>query len=450
MAAASDDAPWETIRYSKINHAFSNWFSEENYNEGADTRSWDSFTSFASEVFGEGVTPAAPVEANVAPANDYKDGNDGDYPLTGFAAFPSQTEKNTPVVVILPSTIDENGPGEYEKQRATQIALDYNYIAFVADIYSYDSKDMSLEGVEEMYYSNTTKFMSRVIAAIDYAKTIWTADPDNLALIGFGFGGSGALMYGMGVGGETDGAVKVIASFHSQVAKVLNATADMFSTPAETDYSSWGSGESSENGSWNSGEASSSGSWGSGGDGSASWGSTESVSWSSTGDGDSAEETTSFSSSNVTSTNSSSGQASVYPWDSRSMIGKKPPILIQSGVIGDDMSDIISLEKTLIGAGADYELSRFSDAHGDFTDWNSSTYDPRATDRSFDQLESMLFTAFAASGSETGSVTVPIDEITGGGQSTDGGEAPPSSAVGLAVSGHHYVFTFAFVVLAMM
>lgn len=439
--AAADDAPWETVRYSNINHAFSNWFSEENYDENADVRSWDSFVRFTLEVFGEEAESAAPVEANVAPANDYKDANDGDYPLTGFAAFPNSAEKDVPVVIILPNTMDENGPGEYEKQRATQIAQDYNYIAFVADIYSYDSKDMSRQDLEEIYYSNTTKFMSRVIAAIDYAKSIWTADPDNLALIGFGFGGSGALMYGMGVGGETDQGMKAIACFHSQVARVLNVTAGMLAAPAETDYSSWsengssnswGSGENSGNDSWNLDNASSASSWGSNGSG-------ESASWGSTEGGEA-----SFSSSNVTSSNSSSGQAPLYPWGSRSMMGKKIPMLVQSGVKGDKMSDIISLEKVLIGVGADYELSRFSDAQGDFTNWNSSTYDPRATARSFDQLESMLFSAFASSES---SVTVPIDEIdsvapTDDGQPMEGVEATPSSATDFILFGHWLAFAF--------
>jgi hypothetical protein len=35
---ASDDTPWETIRYVKIGHVFSNWFSEEYYDERVDSR----------------------------------------------------------------------------------------------------------------------------------------------------------------------------------------------------------------------------------------------------------------------------------------------------------------------------------------------------------------------------------------------------------------------------
>jgi dienelactone hydrolase len=123
--------------------------------------------------------------------------------------------------------MDENGPGSFEQQVATQIAANNNYIVFVADIFSYDRKDTAADELEELYYSNTTKFMSRVKAAIEYAKTIWHADPNKIALTGFGFGGSGALMYGMGVGGGIDSSVKAIASFYGNMAKVVNATDDM-------------------------------------------------------------------------------------------------------------------------------------------------------------------------------------------------------------------------------
>jgi hypothetical protein len=220
-------ASWETVRYAKIGHAFSKWFDVENYNERVDTRSWESFASFAAEAFGMGATSATFFETNVLAANNYSDALDGDYPLVGYVALPSPVSNSTPVVIVLPSNMDENGPGSFEQQVATQIAANNNYIVFVADIFSYDRKDTAANKLEELYYSNTTKFMSRVKAAIEYAKTIWHADPNKIALTGFGFGGSGALMYGMGVGGGIDSSVKAIASFYGNMAKVVNATDDM-------------------------------------------------------------------------------------------------------------------------------------------------------------------------------------------------------------------------------
>lgn len=422
MEASEEDIPWETVRYAKIDHAFSNWYSEENYDIRADERSWESFTNFASELFGEKVMSDVAVETNVVEANDYTDSNDGEYPLKGFVALPDPLEDPAPVVIILPSTMDENGPGEYEKQRATKMALDNDVIAFVSDIYSHDLTDASAEALEELYYSNTTKFMSRVHAAIDYAKTIWGADPSNIALVGFGFGGSGALMYGMGVGSEIDNAVKAIASFHGEIAKVVDATVDMFSTPEINEGTAWGSGEGGETGGWGSTEGGES--WGSEEASEGSWGSTESgegaaSSWGSDQDGIPG-------SVNVTSFNQT-GEFPIYPWDQRSSLTVQPQILIQSGVDGDDMGNMIKLETMLIDMAANYEISRFSGVQHDFTDWDSSTYNSRATVRSFDQFESVLSEVFAIAA--VGHSNIPIEEdSTATNPSPESGAAESESA----------------------
>lgn len=57
MGTATDDAesaqyPWETVRYAKIDHAFSNWFAGDSYDERADARSWHSMTTFLDKEFG--------------------------------------------------------------------------------------------------------------------------------------------------------------------------------------------------------------------------------------------------------------------------------------------------------------------------------------------------------------------------------------------------------------
>lgn len=403
MSVSDDDTPWETVRYAKIGHAFSNWFHEESYDERVDSRSWESFTSFASEVFGNGPSPAEATDPIVEDAN-YTDTNDGDYPLTGYVAYPSTVEENTPVVILLPSTMDEDGPGlyEYERQRVTQIATDFSYIALVADIYSHSSKDNDYEELESIYYSNTTKFMSRVQAAIDYAKTTW--NPNSIALLGFGFGGSGALMYGMGLSGEIDTAVKAMVSLHGEVAKVVNATADMFAAPDGTESGSWSGGGGSTD--WSQGGEGSS--WTSGETSTGSWGSSEASGESAWGSGEQTE---------ITNSNETSSQeAPAYPWDQRSSSGSsvQPQILIQSGVDSDDMSDVTKLETILIGIGANYELTRFSDAKGEFTNFGSDAYNPRATARSFEQVESLLLEVFAedsAASTSGTAVTVPIEEI---------------------------------------
>jgi hypothetical protein len=196
-------------------------------------------------------------------------------------------------------------------------------------------------------------------------------------------------MYGMGVSGEVDTAVKAIVSLHGEVAEVLNATADIFSASDSTEYGSWNGGEGSAN--WNEGGEDSS--WTSGEASTGSWGAS----------GESANET-------------SSQEAPAYPWEQLSSMASsaQPQILIQSGVGSDDMNDVTKLETTLIGIGANYELTRFSDAKGEFTDFGSDSYNPRATASSFEQVESLLREVFAegsvTSTSDT-AVKVPIEEI---------------------------------------
>eukprot|EP00804_Cyclotella_cryptica_P000083 CCRYP_013727-RA/>CCRYP_013727-RA protein AED:0.11 eAED:0.11 QI:202/1/1/1/0.72/0.75/12/3044/689 len=407
---SSNSTPWETVRYAKINHAFSNWFSE-NYDERADSRSWESFIGFTSDVFGMGTEgqPSSGVEPSVTTVN-YTDGMDGDYPLIGYLALPNDNEELSPVIVILPSKMDSDGPDKYEQQRATQFVSgeDAKYVAFVADIYSHDVKDTIADELEGLHYSNVTKFMSRVSAAIDYAKSIEGVDPNNVALLGFGFGGSGALMYGMRMAGEIDHAVKTIVSFHGEIGKIINVTMDILGLSEDSTSASsggWGSGGSGN-------------SWGNGG-GSGSWSSSGSSGGGST------------SSSSGTSSGSA-GNAANKNWAERSLTSNSsnPQILIQSGVVGDDMNDVIKLEEMLIAIGANYELSRFSGASADFTNWNSTSYDSRAAARSFNQVQSVLREVFTDEGNSSVSAPadetesfgapspVPIDESSNGMQST--------------------------------
>jgi dienelactone hydrolase len=93
-------------------------------------------------------------------------------------------------------------------------------------------------------------------------------------------------------------------------------------------------------------------------------------------------------------------EAPAYPWEQRSSMSMassaQPQILVQSGVGSDEiMNDVTKLETTLIEIGANYELTRFSDAKGKFTDFGSDAYNSRATARSFEQVQSLLKEVFA-------------------------------------------------------
>jgi hypothetical protein len=346
-------APWETVRYGGISHAFSNWHSE-GYDGRADARSWRSLATFLGLEFGSGgedgsIIDPPPLEVRVA-AVTYVDGMDGDRPLEGYVSVPEEGAAGggssadaalLPAVIILPhdarSTV-------YETQRATRIADDGGYIAFAAGLGHAD------DGGEEIMASDVV--LSRIRAAISHVKDMDGVDPTNIALIGFGLGGTGALYYAML--DDVDVGVKAIASFHGDLDLVANATAAA-DNPAD-DYATGG-----DDGGF---------AWD--GQGGGSGGDLPDASWD-------AAPTGTRRRTNVYGGNSSVG----------------PRILIQSGVDGDDMDVVLAVERALVAMEADHEITRFSDAGGDFTVWNSSSYNERASARSMDQLNTVLLEVFA-------------------------------------------------------
>ena len=367
---AGMDTPWESIRYANIGHAFSNWMSEGSYDERADARSWHSALTFLKQEFGErdyateSLPPGPVFQVDTV---KYADAMDGDYPLTGYASIPAyMSAPKLPVVVIIPhKMVKGQGADVYEKQRATEVA-DMGYIGFVADVYSHDLEETSAEDLEAMYHEDIEKYISRVTAAVEHVKSITEVDPTQIAVIGFGFGGSGALYYGMSE--KVDAAVKAIASFHGELAHVADSVA-VESTPGDS-AAAWPTGGGAA--SWPTDGGGDSASWNNtdGGDSSASWNNTEggdSASW----NGRAMEE---------------DGMANMT----------QPQILIQSGVEDDDMEAVIALEQAMIAMNMDYELTRFSDTHEEFTIWSdeTGTYNPRASIRSFDQLATVLDEVF--------------------------------------------------------
>ena len=304
---SSVNTPWETIRYAKIEHAFSNFYSDR-YDARADARSWESGLTFLAEEFGEqSDSQSSPpiIEADVVTV-DYLDGN---YALTGNVALPKDTEKEEllPAVIILSQDMEQGS------QLATE-QRDMGYIGFSAD----------LDGMDD---SNTTEVISRVSATIDHVKTIDGVDPNKVALAGFGgIGGTAAIYYAMYQ--DTDMAVKAISSFQANLNEVANSTlvADMLKSAMSDstgDGSAWGSGG--------------------GGGGGGTWGGETSDS-----DGGDSAPSNNWG-------NNNSGRRLLSDTNTST-----PQILIQSGADEDEMENVIKIEQALMSIGANYELSRFS------------------------------------------------------------------------------------------
>lgn len=137
----------------------------------------------------------------------YKDGRTG---LNGFLA--QKDLKPKPGVLIIHQWM---GLTDYEKGRARQLA-DLGYAAFAADIYgAADSpKDSKGAGASAGKYKGDRKlFRSRIEAALKAMASQEGVDKNSIAVIGYCFGGTGALEAAR-AGFKVSG----VASFHGGLA----------------------------------------------------------------------------------------------------------------------------------------------------------------------------------------------------------------------------------------
>jgi len=411
-------APWETVRYANIFHGFSNWFAGENYDERADARSWHSQMTFFEEIFDGDVTVEIP-EADISPQEvAYVDSMDGDYPLIGHLSTPSGSEgTNLPVIVVLPDSSTS-----HELTFLAQMAEGIGSHTFVADTFSSlgDLGGLSETELKEMFHSDTSKYLSRIRAAINHVKTIPGADPTNVALFGSGFGGTGAMYYALETGVSDIAAednMKAIASFGGELDKVANATVGMV-PESPPPGNSWGSvgGGSSGSSEWSSGSSESGNTdepvWGTDNDmpdGPPSdfkddFGSVldelleETPEIPAIQDGGPGRQLRVGARSNHNAHNHNNNKNKFQAHNSRTnrfamVTPNQPQILIQSGVDADSMKDVIQIEQTLIAMGANYELSRFSDMEK-----VTVPGDAGATMRPFNQLTTILTEVFDQSG----------------------------------------------------
>lgn len=137
---------------------------------------------------------------------------EGAQKLNGFAAAPKKALKQKPGIVVLPAWM---GINDHAKEVANKLA-DMGYYSFVADIYGEGNYPTNTQQAGERagYYKNNPKaYQKRIQAAIDQLVKAG-ADKDNIVIIGYCFGGTGALeaaRAGMNVKG--------VVSFHGGLGK---------------------------------------------------------------------------------------------------------------------------------------------------------------------------------------------------------------------------------------
>lgn len=137
---------------------------------------------------------------------------DGTEKLSGFAIAPAKASKNKAGILILPAWM---GISSHSKEVAQTLAKE-GYYAFIADIYGEKNRPNSTEEAGKLsghYKSNPAEYQTRIKLAMDQLVKAG-ADPNNIVVIGYCFGGTGALE---AVRGGLP--VKAVASFHGGLGK---------------------------------------------------------------------------------------------------------------------------------------------------------------------------------------------------------------------------------------
>ena len=137
-----------------------------------------------------------------------------DTTLEGYLAYPDPEEfqNKRPAVLIAHQW---KGLGGYEKRRADMLA-DLGYIAFALDVYGQGIRPATTKAASaesSKYKDNPDLARERMMAALDHVRGINNVDVEDIAVIGYCFGGTMALELAR-AGADIDAAV----SFHGGLA----------------------------------------------------------------------------------------------------------------------------------------------------------------------------------------------------------------------------------------
>lgn len=143
--------------------------------------------------------------------------NDGKQVLSGFSIQPKSKSLQKPGILILPAWM---GIDKLSKDTAENLSK-LGYYAFVADIYGEGNypKDYSEAGKNAGYYkTNFVEYQKRISLALKQL-ILSGANPDNIVVIGYCFGGTGVLE-----AARSNMNVKGVVSFHGGLGRDAKRT----------------------------------------------------------------------------------------------------------------------------------------------------------------------------------------------------------------------------------
>lgn len=118
--------------------------------------------------------------------------SDGEVTLEGYRAYPENMKGPQPGVLIIHQW---KGLGDYEKRRARQLAR-MGYVAFAGDIYGADTRPSTNHEAaiaSSTFRENRNFYRRRAKTALDILRNDDRVRSDDLAAIGYCFGGTGVL-----------------------------------------------------------------------------------------------------------------------------------------------------------------------------------------------------------------------------------------------------------------
>jgi dienelactone hydrolase len=103
------------------------------------------------------------------------------------------------------------------------ISTELHYVSFAADIYGANLHEVTnmtqRSELAGFYRDNPELFAGRIQAAVELVRTLEEVDAENVAIIGYCFGGTGVLTYGLLAFND----VKAIVSFHGGLSAIPDA-----------------------------------------------------------------------------------------------------------------------------------------------------------------------------------------------------------------------------------
>ncbi len=149
---------------------------------------------------------------------EYKDGNEI---LEGYFVENSAkpTGSKVPTIIIIH---DWMGVSDFTIDKAKKIVEEFGFNAFVADIYGKGIRPKNSKEASEQagkYKGNVTLYRSRINAVLNELKSYGSTDQNNIAAIGYCFGGTGVLELA-----RSGANVKGVVSFHGGLSTPDNSS----------------------------------------------------------------------------------------------------------------------------------------------------------------------------------------------------------------------------------